>query len=82
MTAPDRTGFARRDVVHEIADVVRTNLSWWDRRNFDPDLIIRLILGAVWFETASSRLESHTPDVDTVARELSTAVVLGLASEL
>ncbi|GAB3680116.1 hypothetical protein [Saccharopolyspora tripterygii] len=62
--------------------MVRKNLGWWDHRSFDPDLIVRLIFGAVWFETASSRLETRTPDVDTIARELSTAVVLGLASEL
>lgn len=69
-------------LLKQIADVVRKNLGWWDHRSFDPDLVVRLIFGAVWFETASSRLESRTPDVDTIARELSTAVVLGLASEL
>ncbi len=67
-------------VLKEIGDRIRTNLGWWDHRNFDVDAAVRFAFGAVWFEVLSGRLENRAIDAATASREFAEMVVLGLAT--
>lgn len=67
-------------VLRQVADLIRTNLGWWDHRDFDPDLLVRALFGSVWFETVSARLEGRAIDVPALADTLATVLVLGVAS--
>lgn len=66
-------------VLEQVADVIRTNLGWWEHRPFDPDHVVRFLLGAVWFEATAARMQGRRLDPDHLADELATMVVLGLA---
>jgi TetR/AcrR family transcriptional regulator len=66
-------------VVDGVADVIRTNLGWWEHRPFDPDQLVRFLFGAVWFEATAARMQGRTLEPDRLADELATLVVLGLA---
>lgn len=67
-------------IIKQVADVVRTNLGWWEHRDFDPDQLVRAIFGAIWFEATSARLQRRRLDAEHLARELADMVILGLAT--
>lgn len=67
-------------LLKQIGDVVRINLGWWDHRDFDPDQMVHMLFGAIWFETTVSRLRRQRVKSDVLARELADMVILGLAS--
>lgn len=61
--------------------VVATNLDWWPHRDFDPQVLTRVIFGGVWFETLNARLTGAPLDKDRLADELSRLVVHGLIQD-
>ncbi|MGO4256401.1 TetR/AcrR family transcriptional regulator [Marmoricola sp. RAF53] len=67
-------------VLDQVADVIRKNLGWWDHRAFDPDNVVRLLFGAVWFEVTANRLGERSLDTVTFVDELTDTLIFGLAA--
>lgn len=66
-------------VLQQMADAIRTNLRWWEHRDFDPDMVVRHMFGAVFFELMGARLSGTDLDLDALADEITELFLLGLA---
>lgn len=65
--------------LQKIRDVLLANIALLDHREFDPDLVVRVVIGTSWFQAIDERFGTGAPqEGDRAARELMELILDGL----
>jgi AcrR family transcriptional regulator len=65
--------------LQQIRDVLLANIALLDHREFNPDLVVRVVIGTSWFQAIDERFGSGPPGSgDDAARELMELILDGL----
>jgi AcrR family transcriptional regulator len=61
-----------------VQDVVTANARAWAHREFDAELVVQLVFGAIWFLALADRLGGIRRDHETAATKIATLLIDGL----
>jgi hypothetical protein len=63
----------------KIRDVLLSNIALVDHRDFNPDLVVRVVIGTSWFQAIDERFGTGAAgDPDQAAREMMELILDGL----
>lgn len=63
-----------------VRDVIDSNRPHWNHRDFDPEILGKLVFGMAWFLSLSDQLAGRERDRDAVADEIASMIIFGLDS--
>lgn len=61
-----------------VRDVIDANRPYWNHRDFDPEVLGKLVFGMAWFLCLSDQLAGRKRDRDAVAGEIASMIIFGL----